>query len=156
MSSRIARILVVGAPNDPVGGTHKAVDVTLQWVVETLCHGELEVLGGSVERGADDGAVGVGEIVGAVTQRLPFECSTRCRGLGVPPQQHPPAVEVGQADVGAMLIGKAEAGSNSSGNEHPYRLRAFVVGGVDFVGPAVEPRSKTRSGRPACRFLHAL
>jgi hypothetical protein len=44
-------------------------------------------------------------------------------------------VEVGQADVGAMLIGKAELWGNGSGNKHSYRLRAFVVGGVDFVGP---------------------
>ncbi len=122
-SSGEFRGLIIAVGNDVVGGTHGGVDIAQQGVVEALRLGELEVLGGRVERSADDGAVGFGELFGAVTQRLSLDGSTACRRLGIPPQQHPSTAEMGKAYVGGVLIGKAEFGCFGSGDEHVHTLR---------------------------------
>lgn len=123
MPSREVRVLVVGATDDVIHGADAAVGVAQQGEVELLVLSELEVLGGRVERCAEDGAVGFGEEVGAVTQRLSFECSTRCRRFGVPPQEHPPTAIEGEAHLVAVLVGEAEVGCMGSGNEHVVTLR---------------------------------
>ena len=105
MTSWKLRVLLVCRPNDVVGGSDLSVDVTQQRIPEALRLGELEVLGGSVERGADDDAVGSGKVFGAVTQRLSLDRSTGGRGLRIPPQQHPSAAEVGEAYIEAVLVG---------------------------------------------------
>jgi len=103
--ARELRVLLIRRSNDIVGSTDNTVDVAQQWVLEALGLGELEVLGRCVERRADDGAVGIGEPCGTVTQRLAFDRSTGRGCLGVPPQQHPLAAEVGKAHVVTMLVG---------------------------------------------------
>ena len=105
MASRVLRVLFVSRSNDVVGGSDLLVDIAEQRVLEALRLGELEVLGRSVERGTEDDAVGSGKAIGAVTQRLSLDRSTGGRGLRVPPQQHPLPTEVGEAHVGAMLVG---------------------------------------------------
>ncbi|MEA3185965.1 MAG: hypothetical protein QOJ74_2442 [Ilumatobacteraceae bacterium] len=121
--ARVLRILLVGRACDLVGGAHCAVDVAEQLVPELLGLGELEVLGGRVERRTEDDAVGCFEPSGTVTQRLSFDRSTRGRCFRVPPQQHPLATEVGEAHVDAVLVGEAELGSVHSGSKHRPRLR---------------------------------
>lgn len=105
MPSREVGILIIRRSDDVVGSPHPMVDVAQQGVLESLRLGELEVLGGSIERRTDDGAVGFGEPCGTVTQCLSFDRSTRCRSLRIPPQQHPAAAEVGKAGFHAVLIG---------------------------------------------------
>lgn len=123
MPSGVAGILVVDIADHVVRSTHRPIHVAEQRIVESLGLGELEVLGGRIEGSAHDRAVGQGELLGAVTQRLSFDRSTGGRGLRIPPQQHPPAAIAGQAHVGAVLIGKAEVGSVVSGTDHVATIR---------------------------------
>ncbi len=105
MTSWKLRVLLVRGPDDVVGGSHLPVDVTQQRIPEALRIGELEVLGGGVERGAEDDTVGSSKAIGTVTQRLALDRSTGGRGFRVPPQQHPLSAEVGEAHVNAVLVG---------------------------------------------------
>ena len=141
VSFREVRVLLTRISHNPVVSADAVIDVAEEGVVETLRLGELEVLGRSVERSAEDGAVGIGEFSGAVTQRLAFKGSTGCRCLGVPPQQHPTIAQVDQADVVAMLIREAEVGGGRSNDEHPDRLRALA-----------RSSNKTLRGHSACHF----
>ena len=105
VASRVLRVLLVRWANDAVGGSDLLVDIAQQRVTEALCLGEFEVLGGRVERGTEDDAVGSSKAIGAVTQRLSLDRSTGGRGLRIPPQQHPLPAEVGEAHLGAVLVG---------------------------------------------------
>jgi len=125
VSPRERCVLVVGGTDDVVCGADGAVDIAEQLVAEALLLGEGEVLGGRVERRAEDQAVGGGELLGAVTQRLTFDRSTRRRGLGVPPQQHPTTAQLVEADLLVVLIREAEARSGRTDcEEHRARLGA--------------------------------
>ncbi len=105
VAAREVGVLLIGWTNDVVRRADNSVDVAEEWILEPLGLGELEVLGGRVERSADDRAVGRFESCGAVTQRLALDRSTRCRCLWIPPQQHPPTAKVGKAHVVTVLVG---------------------------------------------------
>lgn len=118
MPLRIVVVPVAGRAGNFVLASDDAVDVAEQRIAETLSDGEVEIFRRSVERGADDEAVGGGEANGAVTQRLTLNRSTRRRRLGIPPQQDPVAAQIGEPDDVALLIRQGELGSCDSGGEH--------------------------------------
>jgi hypothetical protein len=149
--TREVGVLLIRRTNDVVGGADRSVDIAQEGILEPLRLGELEVLGGRVERSSDDRAVGRFEPCGAVTQRLALDRSTRCRCLWVPPQQHPPTAEVGKAHVVTVLVGKAEVGSSSAGSNHLARLRAFWLVAFE-LREVVEAATIERSAlEPPCR-----
>jgi hypothetical protein len=76
------------------------------------------VLGRRVEADAEDVASERFEFLGLVTQTLALNCSTRSVGLGVPPEQHPAPVLVGEADGVAVLVGNIEIGRGGTFREH--------------------------------------
>jgi hypothetical protein len=109
----IGVLLAFGAA-DLVLRADGALDVAQQAVLEVLRLGEGEILRRSVERRAEDDAVGIGEAVGAVTQPLALNRSTRRRCFRVPPQQHPLAALVVQADLFTVLVREAEVRCGST------------------------------------------
>jgi hypothetical protein len=122
VSFRIVGVLMVCRTNDVIRPAHRTVDIAQQRIAEVLSVGECKVFGRGVERRAEYSAVCGSEIVGAVTQRLTFESSTRCRSLRIPPQQHPPSSKVGQTHIGAVLVGKTEIRSSGTGGKHALTL----------------------------------
>jgi hypothetical protein len=100
--------LFAGVPRDLVRGTDRVVEIAQESERELLYPGERKVLSWGVERCAEDGRVEFVESFGAVTQRLAFDGSTRCRRFGIPPQQHPSAGEVRQVDGLVVLVGERE------------------------------------------------
>lgn len=122
VATRVLGVLLVDGSGHLVGAADSTVDVAEQLVVEALRLGEREVLLWSVEGGAEDDAVGLGELGGAVTQPLALDRSTGRRRFGIPPQQHPVATKVGKADLDAMLVRQAEIRSGHSGSEHLLTL----------------------------------
>ena len=127
------RVLVVGRPHYAVGVTHGVVDVAQEGVVEPLGVRERHVLRGCIERRSDDHAVRAEKLFGIVTQSLALDRSTRGRCLRIPPQQHPSAVEVGQADLVAMLVRKTERWSECSLGEHDRESTVTCRPGVPRV-----------------------
>jgi hypothetical protein len=111
--------LVARIADDAVRAADLSIDVAEQTERELLIGGEPEVVGGCVERGADDDRVQLAEAIGSVTQALTFDRSTGRRRLWVPPQQHPRADQVGEADEVAVLVGQLEIGRGVSGRQHP-------------------------------------
>lgn len=82
-------ILLVWFACDAVGATYIAIDVGQQSKTELFVRGECLVVGGGVERRADDFGVECFEFWASVTEALAFACSTAGRGFGVPPQHDP-------------------------------------------------------------------
>ena len=101
-------IRVAFGANDVIGGADLPVDIRQEPEAEVLCVGEDLVVPGCVERGTEDEAVGVGEVVGPVTQGLPFDGSTSGRCFRVPPEQDPVVAQLVEGDGVAVLIGQLE------------------------------------------------
>ena len=106
--------LVVGVACDVVGLADSVIEVAEQSEREALRLREVEVLCRRVERCTEDDDTEFVEAIGPVTQRLSLDRSTRRRGLGVPPQQHPMAEQIGAVDDLAVLIGQGERRSFGS------------------------------------------
>lgn len=70
--------------------------------------GEREVVGGCVVRGTEDDSIERCKSLGTVTQALTLNCSTTCRGLWIPPQQHPMTLQIREMNVRAVFVGQFE------------------------------------------------
>ena len=86
---RIVRVLMIGGSHDFVGMTDAMVHVGQQRKGEPLRLPKGMVVSRGVERRSKHEAMGIGEIVGPVTQSLALNRSTGCGGFGIPPQQDP-------------------------------------------------------------------
>jgi hypothetical protein len=100
------------------------VDVREESVGEAVPLGEGLVLLGRIEGDPEDDRIGFLELRGSVTEPLPFERSAGGIGLHVPPQDHPPAAQVGERHGCPVLIGEREVGGRDSLCQHgPGSLR---------------------------------
>ena len=106
--AREVRELVGGVAGDAVALADSMIQVAQQAEREPLRRGEGPVGGWFVEGRSEDDDPEIVESIGAVTQRLAFDRSTGGCGLGVPPQEHPPASQVGEVDDGFVLIRQPE------------------------------------------------
>ena len=86
---RVVGIRVAIGANHVVRGGDLSVDIGQEPEAEVLRVGEDLVVLRGVVRSAEDEAVGVGEVVGPVTQGLPLESSNLGRSFRIPPQQDP-------------------------------------------------------------------
>src|SRR5262249_20634514 len=84
--------------------------------VELLAEGP--VLVGRVEADAKDrDAEGV-VLLGLITQALALDRSAGRVGLGIPPQQHPAAAQIGEVYRVAVVVERREIGSRSRFGKH--------------------------------------
>ena len=118
VAHRVLGILLVRSAHDFVGGPDCTIHVAQQMEREVLCLGEREVLGRGVERCAEDDGIELLESVGAVTQALTLDRSTRRRRLRVPPQQDPVTPEILEVDVPATLVRQFEVRRNGVQRQH--------------------------------------
>lgn len=86
---RVKRIRLVGAAFDAIGAPNNVIDVGQQPEAELLVRRERLVVGGCVERCADDRGMEFVELWASVTEALAFARSTAGRRFGVPPQHDP-------------------------------------------------------------------
>ena len=107
-TAREGRELVVVRPGDTERLADRVIGVAEQTERELLVGGEREVLRDRVERRPEDDGTERIEVVDPVTQGLALDRSTRRGSLGVPPQQHPRAAQVGEADGLTVLVGQFE------------------------------------------------
>jgi len=125
----VVGVAVVGGANDFILRADGTVDVTEQSERKLLRFGEREVLGRTVEGCTEDDCIRFVETVGTVTQALTLLRSTRCRRLGIPPQQHPPTSEIGEMHPLTVLIREVEVGSDAVQLEHGH-IFARLTGSV--------------------------
>ena len=109
---------VSGVPERLVGPAHELVGVGQEAEREVELLGERLVVGWCVERNAEDGAVGVGVLLGLITQALSLERSTGGVGLRIPPEQNPPTAFVGETRGDAVLVRHREVRCGDSWVEH--------------------------------------
>jgi hypothetical protein len=117
---RKARVLVVGFANHLVGGADTLVDVGQQRVREFLGVSERLVVFRGIERCAENTAVGVGKVLGTVTQSLSLNRSTRGGGLRVPPEQHPVSGLIGEGQGVAVLVWQCEGRGGGACLQHGW------------------------------------
>jgi hypothetical protein len=79
---------------------------------EALLFDERQVLGGRVERRAEDDGVELIEPSGSVTQTLALDRSTSGGCLRIPPEQDPLAPQISEANRVAVLVGQLEVGGD--------------------------------------------
>ncbi len=122
VTHRVLGVLLPGFAHDLVLGPNSAIHIAQQMERELLRLGERQVLGGCIERGTEDDRIELFESLGAVTQALALDGSTRCRRFGVPPQQHPPTAQVLEMDVVAVFVGQFEIRRNGIQRQHRQSL----------------------------------
>ena len=118
--------LIVGGSGDLVCGAGVSLDVGQKPIVEVFRLSEDFVLFGSVERRAQDDAIGGRKVSGPVTQALALTSSTGSRRLWIPPEQNPVSLLIDQRHLLPILIRETE----------PGRLRAFLEHGREPTGAA--------------------
>ena len=124
VAAGVRGVLVARVADDLVLRSDRPVDVAEQPVRKVLVRREGKILCGRVERRAEDDGIELVEAMGLVTKALTLNRSTRRGGLGVPPQQHPLAGEVAEADRLAVLVGQFEVGGFRSWAEHAVIVAA--------------------------------
>ena len=140
-------VLLGRIANDFVHGPDGAINIAQQMERELLRFGEREVLGRRVERRAEDDGIELSESLGAVTQALALDRSTRCRRFRVPPQQHPLTTKTFQVDTRAVLVRQFEVGRNGVQRQHRQSL-ADLDAGVDYADDDSLVRAATTDRRP--------
>jgi hypothetical protein len=103
--------LLVRAACDAIGTTDAAIDVGQQSKTELFVCRECLVVGGGVERRADDFGVECFEFWASVTEALAFASSTAGRGFRTPRQHDPRSAQVVAANNVVVLVGEREIGS---------------------------------------------
>ena len=130
VAAGVRGVLVARVADDLVLRSDRPVDVAEQPVREVLIIGEGKILCGRVERRAEDDGIELVEAMGLVTKALTLNRSTRRGGLGIPPQQHPLAGEVTEANRLAVLVGQFEIGGFRSWGQHSVIVAATYAGGA--------------------------
>ena len=123
---RVVRVRLVGAALDAVGPTNEAIDIRQQREAELLVRRERLVVGGCVERCADDRGMEFVELWASVTEALAFARSTAGRSFGVPPQHDPRAAQVAETHDALVLIQQREVGGGVTRCEHD-RILAIAL-----------------------------
>jgi hypothetical protein len=106
-----ARVLVPGGVAGAVGEAERPVGVAQQRERKVEFPGERRVFRDAVERGSQDDDIAFLELGGQVAVPATFPGSPRGVGLGVEPQHHVPAPEVGQGDVPPLVVLRGEVRS---------------------------------------------
>ena len=129
------RELLVGLACHFVGRANAAICIGQQVEVERLRFCERLVLVGGVERCTEDDTLGVGKVFGPVPQALALNRSTGSRCFRIPPQDHPVAALIGEADLVAVLVRQVERGCGGSFGKHVASLCARLRERVDEALP---------------------
>ena len=103
-------VLIAGIAKHLVRRSDRLIGIGQQCVREAVFVAESLVVCRLVERDSEDGAAGIGERLSLITQALSFKRSTRRTRLGIPPQQNPVALVVGEADGVPVVVGRGEGG----------------------------------------------
>ena len=104
VAQRKATELLARRPGDLIGRADRVVAVAEEAIGELLGLRESPVVINGVEGSAEHDGLESGETLGAVTQALSLDRSTRGRSFGVPPEQHPRASEVREADRVSVVV----------------------------------------------------
>lgn len=123
--------------------TDRSLPIGQEGKREVVAGGKLQVLGGRVERYADDRRSERLKFRGSVTEPAALDRSTSRRRLRVPPQHDPAATEVRESCVPLMLVGGNKVGRRGLRKQHGagYYRRT----GTDSVRVPWAPR-RTRPG----------
>ncbi len=124
VASREVGELVAFISGDSIRGADTVLTVGQQTKRKLLALRERKVLSGCVERCSENCHIEFGETIGPVTQSLSLDSSTRCGGLGVPPQQHPMSLKIGEPNASFVLIDQHERRRWLSWHQHGSSLPA--------------------------------
>jgi hypothetical protein len=103
-AQRIVRVLMIGRTENLVERSDGPVPIGEQGERKMLRFTKRFVLFERVERSSKNDTVSVKKINGSVTQRLALNRSAGCRGLRVPPEQHPMTSLIFERDESPVLV----------------------------------------------------